>query len=179
VPGIQVEAHEPDLLAASGRIDSAIQRYYTIEEATPANSALALKIGRLSVLRHSLPIAEIEQKKLAQSDPLYGYHMLNAYIAAENQNRDAAMQELNKALAAAVPGDQSWTNSAEVHAILNDPPGVLAALDKAVQRKEPTATYVLAHPLFRYLANDPRFLELKTKMTEQQAEIRTALAQVH
>jgi tetratricopeptide (TPR) repeat protein len=179
VPGIQVEAHEPDLLAASGRIDTAIQRYYTIEEATPTNSALALKIGRLSVLRHSLPIAEIEQKKLAQSDPLYGYHMLNAYIAAENQNRDVAMQELNKALAAAVPGDQSWTNSAEVHAILNDPPGVLAALDKAVQRKEPTATYVLAHPLFRYLANDPRFLELKTKMTEQQAEIRTALAQVH
>jgi len=38
---------------------------------------------------------------------------------------------------------------------------------------------VLAHPLFRYLANDPRFLELEAKLTEQQAEIRMALAQVH
>ena len=179
VPVIQVEVHEPDVLAAAGRIDSAIQRYYTIEEAAPANSALALKIGRLSVLRHSLPIAEIEQKKLAQLDPLYGYHMLNAYIAAEKQDRDTAAQELAKALAAAVPGDQSWTNSAEIHAILNDTPSVLAALDKAVQRKEPTAAYVIAHPLFRYLANDPRFLELKGKFTEQQAEIRTALAQVN
>ena len=179
VPVIQVEVHEPDVLAASGRIDAAIQRYYTIEEAAPANAALALKIGRLSVLRHSLPIAEIEQKKLAQSDPLYGYHMLNAYVAAEKQDRATAQQELAKALAAAVPGDQSWTNSAEIHAILNDPPGVLAALDKAVQRKEPSAAYVIAHPLFRYLANDPRFLELKGKFTEQQAEARTALAQVH
>ncbi len=179
VPLIQVEVHEPDQLVASGRIDAAIQRYYTLEEVSPANSALALKIGRLAVLRHSLPIAEIEQKKLAQSDPLYGYHMLNAYVAAEKQDRDAAMQELTKALAAAVPGDQSWTNSAEIHAILNDTPGVLAALDKAVQRKEPAAAYVMAHPLFRYLANDPRFLEVKAKFTEQQAEIRNALTQVH
>jgi hypothetical protein len=131
------------------------------------------------VLRHSLPIAEIEQKKLAQFDPLYGYHMLNAYIAAEKQDRDLALQELTKALSAAVPGDQSWTSSAEIHAILNDTSGVLAALDKAVQRKEPTGAYLLAHPLFRYLANDPRFAEIKTKLTEQQAEIRTALAQVH
>jgi tetratricopeptide (TPR) repeat protein len=179
LPPIQVEVHEPDLLAASGRIDSAIQRYYTIEETLPENSSLALKIGRLSVLRHSLPIAEIEQKKLAQSDPLYGYHMLSAYIAAEKQDGDTALQELAKATSAAVPGDESWTNAAEIHAILNDTPGVLAALDKAMQRKEPTAAYVLAHPLFRYLANDARFLELKTKLTEQQAEIRTALAQVH
>jgi tetratricopeptide (TPR) repeat protein len=179
VPAMQVEAHEPDLLAAAGRIDSAIQRYYTIEETAPTNSELALKIGRLSVLRHSLPIAEIEQKKLAQLDPLYGFHMLNAYIAAEKQDRDLAMQELTKALSAAVPGDQSWTNSAEIHAILNDTSGVLAALDKVVQRKEPTASYLLAHPLFRYLANDPRFVEIKTKLAEQQAEIRTALAQVH
>jgi tetratricopeptide (TPR) repeat protein len=178
VPAIAVEVHEPDLLAAAGRIDTAIQRYYTIEETTPDNSALALKIGRLSVLRHSLPIAEIEQQKLAKSDPLYGYHVLTAYIAAEKQDRAAALQELEKALAAAVPGDESWTNAAEVHAILNDTPGVLEALDKAAQRKEPTAAYVLAHPLFRYLANDARFLELKTKLTEQQAEIRTALAQV-
>ncbi|MDP9190964.1 MAG: protein kinase [Acidobacteriota bacterium] len=178
LPAIAVEAHEPDLLAAAGRIDTAIQRYYAIEETAPDNSALALKIGRLSVLRHSLPIAEIEQKKLAKHDPLYGHHMLNAYIAAEKQDRATALQELEKALASAVPGDESWTNAAEVHAILNDTPRVLEALEKAAQRKEPTAAYVLAHPLFRYLTNDARFLELKTKLTAQQAEMRTALAQV-
>ena len=55
---------------------------------------------------------------------------------------------------------------------------MLTALEKAAQRKEPTASYVLAHPLFRYLANDARFLALKAGLIEQQAEIRTALAQV-
>lgn len=176
---IQIEAHEPDILAASGRIDAAIQRYYTIEETAADNATLALKIGRLAVLRHSLPIAELEQKKLSTSDPLYGEHMLRAYIAAEKGDRATAQKELGIALAAAVPGDESWTYAAEVHALLNDTPGVLAALEKAAQRKEPTASYVLAHPLFRYLANDARFLALKVKLTEQQAEIRTALAQVH
>lgn len=176
---VQVESHEPDLLVAAGRIDAAIQRYYTIEETAGDNAMLALKIGRLAVLRHSLPIAEVEQKKLEQSDPLYGYHMLSAYMAAEKRDRATAQKELTAALSAAVPGDESWTYAAEVHALLDDTPGVLVALEKAAQRKEPTASYVLAHPLFRYLANDPRFLALKVKLTEQQAEIRTALAQVH
>jgi Tfp pilus assembly protein PilF len=175
---IQIEAHEPDILAASGRIDAAIQRYYAIEETAADNSTLALKIGRLAVLRHSLPIAEVEQKKLEQSDPLYGYHVLTAYMAAEKGDRTTALKELDAALAAAVPGDESWTYAAEVHALLDDTAGVLVALEKAAQRKEPTASYVLAHPLFRYLANDPRFLALKVKLTEQQVEIRTALAQV-
>ncbi|MFL6244968.1 MAG: protein kinase domain-containing protein [Thermoanaerobaculia bacterium] len=176
---VQIEAHEPDILAASGKIDAAVQRYYAIEETAGENATLALKIGRLAVLRHSLSIAEIEQTKLEQSDPLYGYHMLSAYIAAEKRDRTTALKELGIAQAAAVPGDESWTYAAEIHALLADTPGVLAALEKAAQRKEPTASYVLAHPLFRYLANDPRFLALKAKLTEQQAEIRTALAQVH
>jgi tetratricopeptide (TPR) repeat protein len=178
LPSIQVEAHEPDLLASEGRIGVAIQRYYTIEETAADNSALALKIGRLAVLRHSLPIAEIEQKKLAQNDPLYGHHLLNAYIAAEKQDRATAKKELDSALASAVPGDASWTYAAEVHAMLNDTPSVLAALEKASQRKEPTASYVLANPLFQYLASDPRFLKVKERLTAQQAEIRTALAQL-
>jgi serine/threonine protein kinase len=179
LPAIQVEAHDADLIAASGRIDAAIQRYYTIEETAADNAALALKIGRLAVLRHSLPIAEIELQKLAQSDPLYSHHMLAAYIAAEQRDRATAIKELTTALGAAVPGDESWTDAAEVHALLDDTPGLLVALEKAAQRKEPTASYVLAHPLFRYLANDPRFLQLKGKLTEQQAEIRAALAQIH
>jgi hypothetical protein len=104
--------------------------------------------------------------------------MLNAYIAAEKQDRTTAVNELQKALAASVPGDDSWTNAAEIHAILNDTSGVLAALEKAAQRKEPTAAYVLAHPLFRYLENDPRFAEIKGKLSEQQTEVRAALAQL-
>jgi tetratricopeptide (TPR) repeat protein len=178
LPGMQVEVHEPDVLAAAGRIDAAIQRYYTVEENAGENAALALKIGRLAVLRHSLPIAEIEQAKLAQSDPLYGLHIINAYIAAQKRDRDGALKELNAAMGASLAGDESWTYAAEVHALLDDTAGVLASLEKAEQRKEPSAAYVMAHPLFRYLANDPRFLGLKTKLTEQQAEIRTALAQL-
>jgi tetratricopeptide (TPR) repeat protein len=178
VPGMQVEVHEPDVLAAEGRIGPAITRYYKIEENAGDNSALALKIGRLAVLRHSLPIAEIEQAKLAQSDPLYGLHMINAYIAAQKHDRDGALKELDTALGASLAGDESWTYAAEVHALLDDTAGVLASLEKAAQRKEPSASYVMAHPLFRYLANDPRFLGLKAKLTEQQAEIRTALAQL-
>jgi Tfp pilus assembly protein PilF len=176
---VQIEAHEPDILVAAGRIDAAIQRYYDIEETVADNATLTLKIGRLAVLRHSLPIAEAEQTKLEQSDPLYGYHMLSAYIAAEKRDRATALKELSAALGAAVPGDESWTYAAEVHALLDDTAGTLSALEKAAQRKEPTAAYVMAHPLFRYLANDSRFIALKVKLTGQQAEIRTALAQLH
>ena len=70
------------------------------------------------------------------------------------------------------------SGAAEVHAILNDTPAVMAALEKAAQRKEPTASYVLAHPLFRYLESDARFGKLKETLVAQQGEIRTALAQV-
>jgi tetratricopeptide (TPR) repeat protein len=175
---IRVEAHEPDLLTADGRIDAAIQRYYTIEEGMPNSPSLSLKIGRLAVLRHSLPIAELELQKLSVSDPLYGFPMLSAYIAAEKQDRATAMQALERALSASVAGDDSWTSAAEVHAILADTNGVINALDKAAQRKEPTAAYVLAHPLFRYLANDPRFQAVREKLLAQQTETRSALDQV-
>lgn len=178
IPVIQASVHEPDYLAETGRLDAAIQRYYVVEEAVPNNAALALKIGRLAVLRHSLEIAEIERKKLMVSDPLYGLHMLNAYIAAENRQREPALQELELALAASEPGDESWTSAAEVHAILNDTPGVLAALEKAVQRKEPSAGYVPASPLFRYLENDAKFRDVRERFSAQQSEAKTALAQV-
>jgi tetratricopeptide (TPR) repeat protein len=178
LPAMQVSVHEPDVVAASGRIDSAIQRYYVVEEKVKGSPALALKIGRLSVLRHSLEIADIELKQLAQTDPLYGYHMLRAYIAAEKKQRDEALQELQAATAAAVPGDDTWTCAAEVHAILDDTQGVIDSLERAAQRKEPTAAYVLAHPLYRYLENEARFQKLRETLVAQQAEIRTALAQV-
>jgi len=131
------------------------------------------------VLRHSIEIAEIELKQLSQSDPLFGYHLLSAYIAAEKKERDQALKELQMAIDAGVAGDDSWTSAAEVHAILDDTPGVLDALEKAAQRKEPTAAYVLAHPLYRYLESDARFQKLKETLVAQQTEIRTALAQVN
>jgi tetratricopeptide (TPR) repeat protein len=178
LPTMQVTAHEPDALAAGGRIDAAIQRYYTVEEAAPDSSALVLKIGRLSVLRHSLDMANFKLEKLVKTDPLYGTHMLKAYIAAEKREKALAMQELDAALALSAPGDDAWTCAAEVHAILNDTPGVMGALEKAAQRKEPTAAYVLASPLFRYLASEARFVKLKETLAGQQTEMRTALAQV-
>lgn len=177
LPAVNVTAHEPDLLAAAGRIDAAIGRYYKVEEVAADNAALALKIGRFAVLRRSLTIADVEVKKLAKLDPLYGYHLLSAYIAAENGRRDDAMKELNLALSASQPGDSAWTSAAEVHAILSDTPGVLEALEKAARRKEPTASYVLASPLFRYLENDARFGAIAQSFTQQQAEVRAALAQ--
>jgi len=179
LPAMQVSVHEPDSLTAAGRIETAIQRYYTLEEKSPASAALALKIGRLSVLRHSLEMASIELNKLAKSDPLYGFHMLSAYIAAQKGEREVAQRELETALASSVAGDDAWTSAAEVHAVLNDTPAVMAALEKAAQRKEPTAAYVLSHPLFRYLENEPRFQKLKETLLAQQQEIRAALAQVH
>jgi tetratricopeptide (TPR) repeat protein len=178
VSALQVGAHEPDLLAAAGRIDTAMQRYYAIEEQVSNNPALSLKIGRLAVLRHSLPIAEIELKKLADSDPLYGYHMLRAYIAAEKKNREEAEKELQLALNASMAGDESSTCAAEVHIILDNEQAALAALEKAVQRKEPAGAYVLSNPLFRYLENEPRFRVVRESFVAQQSEAKAALAQV-
>lgn len=178
VPPQQVTVHAPDVLAAAGRLSPAVDRYYEVPQELRDSPALALKIGRLSVLRHSLELAEDELQKLAQSDPLYGYHLLKAYIAAEKRDRAEAIKELEIALRVALPGDESWTAAAEIYAILNDTAGVIASLEKAARRKEPTAAYVLANPLFRYLESEPRFVKLREQLTAQQEEIRTALAQV-
>ncbi|MGZ5431443.1 MAG: protein kinase [Thermoanaerobaculia bacterium] len=179
VPPLQVAAHEPDLLAAAGRLGVAADRYYDVSMNGQGGPALSLKMGRLYVLRHTLTLAEDELKKLAQTDPLYGYHLLKAYVAAEQRNAAEAKSELEIALTAASPGDDSWTCAAEVHAILADTGSVLTSLEKAVQRKEPTAAYVLANPLFRYLASEPRFAKIRADFTAQQDEVRRALAAVN
>jgi Tfp pilus assembly protein PilF len=178
VPAVQVQAHEPDLLAAAGRLGVAADKYYEVESNGQGSPALSLKMGRLYVLRHTMTLADEELKKLAQSDPLYGLPMLKAYIAAENHSTAEAKSQLDAALAAARAGDDSWTCAAEVQAILADTGGVLTALEKAVQRKEPTATYVLANPLFRYLASEARFQKIRADLTAQQDEQRRALAGV-
>lgn len=178
VPPFQVVVHEPDLLMVAGRFGVAADQYFEETNAGRGNAALSLKMGRLSVLRHTVVLADEELKKLGQTDPLYGRPMLEAYVSAEKRDSVRAKSELAKALTASSAGDDSWTCAAEIHAILNDTPAVLAALEKAAQRKEPTAAYVLANPIFRYLESEARFLKLRSQLQAQQDEVRRALAAV-
>jgi tetratricopeptide (TPR) repeat protein len=174
----KAEVHEPDALLAAGRIDQAVDRYYTVEESVPNNPALSLKIGRIAVLRHSMPIAELELKKLETSDPLYGLHILKAYLAAQSGNKAGAEEELRTALNASTPGDDYWTCVAEVQALAGNTTGILDALERAAMRKEPSAAYVMNDPLFSFLESDPRFQKIKESFLAQQNEIRSALATV-
>ena len=52
------------------------------------------------------------------------------------------------------------------------------ALQKAADRREPTASYILSDPLFAYLQSDPKFLAVRTTLAQRQDEIRAALAQI-
>jgi tetratricopeptide (TPR) repeat protein len=167
--------HAPDWQFYQGKIDSAVNAYYVVEATQQQNRHLALKIGRIAVLRHSLPIAKLELGKLQRLDPEYGYHLLNAYILAEQRNGPNALVELKSALNAAGPEDMPFTCSAEVYAILNDTGGVVSALDKAVQRGEASSTYVLTNPLLRYLKSDARFQEVMSREQAQRDEIRNRL----
>jgi Tfp pilus assembly protein PilF len=175
---LQSDIQAPDLLLSSGRIDEAVQNYYTVEEKVQNNPSLALKIGKLAVLRHSPSIASIELGKLQQSDPNYGLHILKAYVAAQTGNKIDAQNELNAALAGSKPGDDYFTSVAEIAVINGDSKGTLEALQKAFDRKEPTTSYVLSNPLFEFLRSDPDYQKLRGQMVGQQNEIRTALASV-
>ena len=170
--------HPPDLLFAAGRLDAAVEKYYEAEQAAPNNAALALKIGRLAVLRHSKEMAAIELKKLEQFKDERGVYLLKAYLAAESGARADADAELKAAEALSQPGDDYWTCAAEVLAIAGDTGGALAALERAADRKEPTASYVLTNRLFAFLASDPRYLEVREKFAGEQSEIRAALTNV-
>ena len=170
--------HAPDLLLASGRIDNAVEGYYSVEEKVQNNPSLALKIGKCAVLRHSTPMAELEIKKLEATDPNYGLHILKAYIAASSGQKADADNELKAALPASKPGDDYWTTVAEVAVISGDSASVLDALKKAVDRKEPTASYILSNPLFAFLQSEQDFQGLRERLVAQQNEVRTALAGV-
>jgi len=170
--------HSPDTLAATGHINDAADKYYDFERTMPRNPALALKIGRIAVLRHSTEIADLELKKLETMDPAYGAHILKAYLAAQSGNKAAVSDELKAAEAASKMGDDYWTSIAEIAAMTGDTRGVDDALDRAAARKEPTASYVLANPLFGFMQSDARFLKIREKLAAQQNEIRSALAGV-
>jgi hypothetical protein len=174
----QVTAHDPDILLAAGKIDDAISQYYDVEVKVPNNAALSLKIGRLSVLRRSNAIVEIELKKLEKLDPNYGLHLLKAYAAAAANNRAEAESELKAALAASTVGDDYNTSAAEIYAMFADNTKAIASLEAAASRKEPTPSYLLMNRLFGYLQSDPRFQMVRAKLAAEQQEMRAALAQV-
>lgn len=155
--------HAPDLLLSEGRMDAAASQYFNLEAADPANPSLALKIGLVSVLRRSMPIAELELKKLEQSDPGYGRPLLYSYVLAQAGAREESMRAWSTASLGMKPGqDAPYTALAEIEAILGNPDALLDALQKAVSRGEPTLNYILHNPLFRFLNSDPRFQEIRT-----------------
>jgi hypothetical protein len=171
-----VQVHAPDILVSTGKMESALNQYYDIESEVQGNPALTLKIGRISVLRRSLPIAELELKKLQSSS--YSYHLLNAYILASQNQRSAAEEQLDLAAAMSEPGDDFWTSAAEVYAMIGANEELIGALTKAAFRKEPTASYILNNPLFGYLRSDAQFQSLQLTLSAQQNEIRSALGQI-
>jgi hypothetical protein len=173
-----VMIHAPDLLVGSGKMDQAIDQYYDLEVKAPNNRALALKIGRIAVLRRTQPIADIELNKLQKSDPDYGYHLLRAYIAAEKSAKGDLESELKAALAGSKPGDDYYTSAAEMYAMIGDSKNVIDSLEKAAERREPTAAYVLSNPLFAYLGTDAKFMSVRGTIAARQDEMRAALAQI-
>ena len=172
------EIQEPDLLLAAGKYEEAVQKYYDVEVNAPNNAALALKIGRIAVLRHTPDIAKLEADKLQKADPQYGYHLLMAYVAAGQNARGDAEAQLKEALKGSHPGDDYWTSAAEVYAMMGDAKNVVSSLESAGNRREPTISYVLADPLFSFLASDAKFQAVRTTLAARQDEIRAALAQI-
>ena len=174
----QSEIHDPDILAFAGKIDAAVTQYYDVERKTPNNPALRLKIGRIAVLRHSKEIAETELKELQRLHDDYGVHLVRAYLAAEAQATADALSELKTAQSLSRPGDDSMTSAGEVAALRGDVNGTLESLQRAAARGEPTASYVLANPLFAFLRSDERYPKLAAELARQQAGIRAALQSV-
>ncbi|HVT04006.1 MAG TPA: hypothetical protein VHL58_11615, partial [Thermoanaerobaculia bacterium] len=165
----------PDILLATGHIDAAAQKYYDCESADPRNATLSLTIGRLAVLRRSLPIAAIEIGKLEKLDPAYGAHLLKAYVEAQNGRATTAIDELNAAASAPKVGPDFFTSSAEVYALLNQPQKVLESLKKAVDGSEPTTSYIISNPIFRYLQADPAWPSLSSRLGEQRRAVAARL----
>lgn len=170
--------HDADLTIAAGRIDAAIGRYYDIEIEQPQNPALALKIGRIAVLRRSVEIAELELAKLEKLDPDYGYPLLKAYIEAQNGKAAEANALLAQAIRNARWMDDPYTAAAEIHAILGENAQVLESLARAVGASEPTLNYIVANPLFSYIASEPAFVELKGRIDAARAEVQAELRKV-
>lgn len=170
--------HDADLALAQGKIDAAARSYYEAERADPQNPALALKIGRIAVLRHSMTMAELQLEKLRKLDPRYGYPLLQAYIAAEKRLPDEAEKNLQQARAAATWKDDPMTSSAEIYAILSQHAKVMESLRAMASQGEATLTYTLSNPLLRYLEVEAEYQTLRAELEVKRAELRSALQQL-
>jgi N-glycosylase/DNA lyase len=101
--------------------------------------------------------------------------MMQAYIDASAGNVDGAELELRRAEELADPLDPFSTASAEVYLLLNRQGQVRDALQKMVERAEPSHEYILSNPIFGYLATDPTFRSVMQAISEQRTRIAAAL----
>ncbi|HEY0592928.1 MAG TPA: hypothetical protein VGF40_14240, partial [Thermoanaerobaculia bacterium] len=170
--------HAADATAARGQLAVAVQQYYELEPRERKNPFLSLKIARIDVLRHSIPAAELELEKLRLLDPGYSAEVLQAYLAAEKRDAAGAAQALARAAAAPNRAPDFHTTEAEVYAILSDHRGVLGALQRAIETREPTFAYILANPLFAYLKDEAEFAPMRATLEARQQELRAALQTV-
>jgi len=169
---------EGDMILARGRLDAAAKKYYEDLNTQPDNPILALKIGRLAVLRRSDSVIQAEIEKLEKLQTPFELAMMRAYIDANEGNAEGAEMELQRAVESASPLDPVFTASAEVYLLLNRQQQVLESLEKAVSRAEPTHEYILSNPIFAYLANDQRFRSVLQTLGEQRAQISAALERI-
>jgi len=167
--------HEADLPLARGRVDSSVKAYYKIQETQQDNPWLSLKIGKLAVIRRSDSIIELERARQQRLADPYTLPMLNAFIAAGKNDAATADAEIAKAESAAVRAHDHYTLVAEINVLLNRQRQVIAALDSAVARSEPSLTYIVSSPLFAYLETDPRFTKLKRVIRERTTQLSAAL----
>jgi len=169
--------HEPDILMAAGRIDAAASRYYDLQASDPQNPHLALKIGRIAALRRSLPMMELELKKLESADPSYGFPLLKAYLAAQTGGGD-----VDSTLRAVQPDDSRsvafHTSCAEIFTMQNQPDKVIVELEQAVATGESTGSSILSNPLFGYLESEARFQTLKQSIQAQKAAVQASLGRM-
>lgn len=170
--------HQGDMAFAQGNLDAAARTYYEAEREDPQNAALALKIGRIAVLRHSMDIADLELEKLSRLDPDYGYPLLQAYIHAERREPLDAEISLKRAAASARTLHDLNTSAAEIFAILGQHPRVMESVRNAFTRGEATLNYSLTNPLLRYLDVEPDYQSLKAQMLQRRSTLRSALQEV-
>jgi tetratricopeptide (TPR) repeat protein len=167
--------HEADLSLARGRVDSSVKAYYKAQETQQDNPWLSLKIGKLAVIRRSDSIVELEKARQQRLGDPYTLPMMNAFIAAGRNDAATADAEIAKAESAAVRAHDHYTLVAEINVLLNRQRQVIAALDSAVARSEPSLTYIVSSPLFAYLETDPRFTKLKRVIREKTTQLSAAL----
>ena len=65
-----------------------------------------------------MPVADIEIGKLLKSDPNYGFHILKAYVAAQQNSKPNAEAELKSALA----GKTGTATDGAVSVVMGEPP---------------------------------------------------------